>query len=159
MARWVPKPDDPIGPDEPIGRRIFDEPMLTGAQGQGPFPGISVRHFEENRDGEVSLDRCGRTNVEGGVLAYLFPRARAMGAAFNPPKPFTGWLAVRARQLAEPTRGPRLPPNPSPQSGVDENVYHAHIATPGGMDHYIMALLLREIFARHGFPIRQRKTA
>jgi len=36
MARWKPDPSQPFGPAEHIGRRLFDEPKLVGAEGQKP---------------------------------------------------------------------------------------------------------------------------
>jgi hypothetical protein len=98
---WTPNPKGAIGLNEPIGRRFYDEPMLAGAADQSAFLGIDLRHFEETRDRQISLDRCGNTSVEPGVLSYLFPRARAMGDAFTPPKAFSGWLYVRARELEQ----------------------------------------------------------
>jgi len=158
---WVPKLDASVGLDEPIARRIYDEPMLIGAadQAPGPYLGISMRHFEETRDRQVSVDRCGQTGVDRGVLSYLFPRARAMGDTFTPPQTFRGYLYVAARELAEPARGPAFPPIPSPEKGqgMRENRYHAHLEFPDGVnDHYIVALYLREIFANQGKRIVDR---
>lgn len=154
MARWIPNPGEPVGPNEPIARRLFDEPLLSGAQDQKPFQGIDLRHFEETRDGEISFDRFGRSGVERPIVGYLYPLAQAMGAGLKPPRAFSGWLYVRARQLSEPKRGPKFPPVASPQvPPEEENVYHAHVVRPDGVDHYVMALYLREIFGRHGEPI------
>lgn len=156
---WNPNPNQ-VGDKEAIGRRIYDEPMLAGATDQNPFAGIQVRHFEETRDREVSLDRCGATGAERGVLGYLFPRARAMGEALGPPKKFSGWLSVPAIALRRPSRGPAFPPiaSPQPGEGLAENKYHAHVTFPDGIDdHYIVALLLRNIFAIHGKPITSNR--
>ena len=65
MARkWNPR-TDPVGRNEPIGRRLFDEPMLMGAQDQPSFKGLDYRHFEVTpNDRELSLDRLGCTGIE-----------------------------------------------------------------------------------------------
>lgn len=57
MARR--NPPSKVGPNEQIGRRLFDEPMLTGVTGQPSSSGIQLYHFEDTRDREVSLDRLG----------------------------------------------------------------------------------------------------
>src|SRR5690242_7723696 len=100
---WSPNPDNPIGLSESIARRLYDEPQLAGATDQAPLPLIDVRHFEETRGKEVSVDRCGQTGVERAVVNYLSPRAQQMGNSFKPPKAFSGWLYVRARDLIKPS--------------------------------------------------------
>ena len=76
MARWNPA-DKPVGANEPIGRRLFDEPLLAGADDQRKFAGLDLRNFEEKRDREFSVDRLGRTGKERAVIKYLNPRANA----------------------------------------------------------------------------------
>jgi hypothetical protein len=62
--KWDPK-TDPVGKNERIGRRLYDEPMLMGAHDQPSFKGLDYRHFEETReDKELSLDRLGCTGIE-----------------------------------------------------------------------------------------------
>jgi hypothetical protein len=86
--KWNPK-TDPVGPKEPIGRRLFDEPMLMGAQDQPSFRGLDYRHFEETRgDKELSLDRLGCTGIEKKAKTYLRPHADAAGANRCPPRQF-----------------------------------------------------------------------
>src|SRR4051812_36837447 len=98
MARW--KPLSEVGQNESVGRRLFDEPMLTGAQDQNAsYDGLDLRNFEERRDGEVSLDRLGRSNIENQVVSYLLPRAHAAAAKFKSPKTFSGWFTVVVRHI------------------------------------------------------------
>jgi hypothetical protein len=154
MALWKPQSSQPIGPNEHLGRRLFDEPLLAGAQDQRPIARLNLRHFEERRDGQVSLDRLGRTNVDKAVVRYLRPRANTAGTRFRPPKAFNGWAVLTARKFGTPPApaGYALTVIASPDSGtdLDENPYHAHISMPSNMDYYSMALHLRELFDAHG---------
>jgi hypothetical protein len=150
MARWNPK-TDPVGKSEPIGRRLFDEPMLMGAQDQPSFKGLDYRHFEETRgDRELSLDRLGFTGIENKAKNYLRPRAQAAGANRVPPKQFNGWAHVRANLLEQGWGGQRFPVVASPVDcdGLDGNTHHAHIVIEG--DAISAALRLREIFTSRG---------
>src|SRR5438034_7111073 len=83
--KWNPQ-TDPVGKNEPIGRRLFDEPMLMGAQDQPSFKGLDYRHFETGDDRELSLDRLGSTGIEKKAKQYLGPRADAVGLGVNPPR-------------------------------------------------------------------------
>lgn len=153
MGRWVPS--ERVGSNEHVGRRLFDEPLLAGGQGQPRFEGLDLRNFEERRDQEFSLDRLGRQSVEKAVVTYLVPRAIASGKRFVPTKSFNGWAVLRARQLETPAVGldryGKLPVIASPEPGesFSENIYHAHVVTPE-LDHYSKALHLRQLFARYG---------
>jgi len=153
-ARWTPQTDESIGLNESIGRRLFDEPMLTGASNQRPFKGLLYNHFEETRGDEVSLDRLGRTSVEKKVIAYLRPRAEAAGNIRRPSMPFNGWAVLPARKFNE-DKHLKLTVVTSPVTGndLDENIYHAHVNTPSDKDSYTMALHLRQLFTNHGFVI------
>jgi hypothetical protein len=151
MARWVPETDKPIGSNEHLGRRLFDEPLLAGAEDQKPFAGLHFSHFEEKRDGKVSLDRLGQSSIDRKVLNYLRPLANCFAASFQPPKQFNGWSVIRAYILSHPPRGEAVSVIPSPETGPEHmaNIYHAHVV-PGSMDSYIMALHLRQLFADYG---------
>src|ERR1022692_3015608 len=96
---WTPQSDKPVGPNEHVGRRLFAEPSLVGAQGQKPIGRLNLRHFEEKRDGLVSLDRLGRTSIENSIVGYLRPRAERVGTTFRPPKAFNGWAVLTARKF------------------------------------------------------------
>src|ERR1035437_393533 len=154
MALWKPQGNQPIGPNEHLGRRLFDEPLLTGAQDQKPSARLNLRHFEEKRDGQVSLDRLGRTSVDKAVMRYLRPRADRAGTRLRPPKVFNGWAVLTARRFGSPPAPPgyALTVIASPESGtaLDENIYHAHISTPPNLDYHSMALHLRWLFEDHG---------
>lgn len=153
MARWKPESDKPVGPNEHVGRRLFAEPMLVGAQSQRPFAGLDLRNFEEKRDLEFSLDRLGRSSVENAVVNYLRPRAVTAGKKLNPPRPFNGWAVLQARKLENPPVGSlKFPVKPSPIAGTDlsENIFHAHAVLPESFDSYSIALQLRELFEAHG---------
>ena len=155
MATWKPRSDEPVGNNEHVGRRLFDEPMLAGATDQKAFGGLILRNFEENRDREFSLDRLGRTGVDRKVVSYLLPRANAAATRFVPHRSFDGWAVLRARVLENPPKGLGLPVTASPIAGdgVDENIYHAHATLPESQDahqRYSSALHLRHLFASHG---------
>ena len=166
MATWIP-PSDRVDGNEHLGRRLFDEPMLVGARDQKSFSGLDVRHFEETRGDEVSLDRLGRSSVDRSVARYLQPLAEAAGAAFHSPRDFDGWAVLPAQKLQKPTRAGSLTVAPSPEP---ENPYHAHVDTrallpnePPSLRHYLIALHLRHLFVGPGSkmhltqPARQRR--
>jgi hypothetical protein len=153
MARWNPQSEDPVGKNEHVGRRLFNEPLLVGAQNHSHFAGLDLRNFEETRDREFSLDRLGRSGVENVVVRYLRPRADAAGEKFTPPKPINGWAVLRVRQLENPPKGSLgLAVIASPITGIEvnENIYHAHVVLPQSPDHYFMALHLRNLFSTYG---------
>jgi hypothetical protein len=148
--KWNPK-TDPVGKHEPIGRRLYDEPMLTGVQDQPSFTGLDYRHFEEARsDKQLSLDRLGCTGIEKKAKNYLKPRAEAEGAKRVPPKQFNGWAHVRASALEEGWGGQRFPVIASPINldGLEGNTHHAHIDIEGEAE--FAAFRLRELFTRRG---------
>lgn len=154
MGRWKP-PTDHVGPNEYVGRRLFDEPMLVGARDQNAFRGLDLRHFEETRDNEFSLDRLGSTGVDKKVVGYLRVRANFQATTFRPTRAFNGWAVIGVRELTRPHKFARLSVLsvvPSPQNGVglSENLYHAHVVRPDGVDSYFMALHLRQVFTKHG---------
>jgi hypothetical protein len=152
MARWTPP--DKIENNEHVGRRLFDEPLLIGAQDQKPFKGLDLRHFEEKRDRETSLDRLGRSNVERAVINYLLPRAESAATQFKPEKIFNGWAYLKAKDLMFPPKGikysSQVVASPISEKDLAENIYHAHIVMPDDVDHYSMALHLRNIFCSYG---------
>ena len=154
MARWEPETDKPIGSNEHLGRRLFDEPILAGAQDQKPYVGLDYRHFEEKRIGDdVSLDRLGRTCVEKSIVRYLLPLAMSAAESTHETKIFHGWSVLKAQILRCPPR-PKLPkfevvPSPVLDQENVKNIYHAHIIR-GSMDPYILALHLRQLFAEYG---------
>jgi len=151
MARWNPLAE-PVGKNEPIGRSLFDEPMLMGSQDQPAYKGLDYRHFEVTQadDRQLSLDRLGCTGIENKAKNYLKPRAEAAGAIRVPPKQFNGWAHVRASTLKEGWNGQSFPVIPSPITldGIEGNTHHAHIAIEG--DATFAAFRLREIFTRRG---------
>jgi hypothetical protein len=81
MARWDPPAN--VDNNEHLGRRLFDEPLLTGASDQPSFKGLLLTHFEESRDDEWWLDRLGRSSADRKVISYLTPRAQAAGSTFK----------------------------------------------------------------------------
>ena len=173
MQPWLPNPDESIGPKEPLGRRLFDQPQLAGAVGQKPVPTLDYRNFEESRDGKVSLDRLGRCAPEKPVIRYLAPRARAAGAKRRPALEFNGWVSIQKQNLIG---SKKLPINvvPSPEireelAELDENIYHSHVEASisvSGWRHwlkrllhldegdqytpYFLALHLKALFEKHG---------
>lgn len=151
--KWNPE-TDPIGRDEPIGRRLFDEPMLIGAQNQPSFKGLDLRHFEETRDDQLSVDRLGSTGIEKKAKNYLRPRAEAAGAKCHPKKQFNGWAYVRADILKGGYRGHGFHVTASPvegdESNLEDNTHHAHIVLGDQLTPIMAAFYLRELFTTHG---------
>src|SRR5262245_37820418 len=147
--KWDPK-TDLVGKHEPIGRRLYDEPMLMGARDQPSFTGLLLRHFEETRsDNQLSLDRLGCTGIEKKAKKYLKPRADAEGMNRVPPKTFNGSTYVQANVLEEGWRGRSFPVKASPVEGegLKENTHHAHIDIE---DAEFDAFRIRELFTRRG---------
>lgn len=152
MATWLPGSEEPVGKNEQLGRRLFDEPMLAGASTQKHFDGLDLRNFQETRTNEFSLDRLGRSSVDRRVISYLLPRGIAASQTFQKPKQFNGWVALRAETLTSPPKGPKLPIVPSPigGEGLAENPYHAHALLEEPRDDYSTALHLRFLFGKYG---------
>ena len=162
MPRWTPKDNQPVGPNEHIGRRIFDEPKLFGATDQNPLDGLNLRNFEPQRDREFSLDRVGNGCFDKKVERYLLPRARHAATTFHEPRTFHGWLTVTARRLTQPAsgrawqlasskdQGPEVDGVCRPWSDEDlaQNLYHAHSSVPDDVEPEYFALQMREIFVR-----------
>jgi hypothetical protein len=150
MASW--KPPDSVGPNEHIGRRLFDEPMLKGAAGQPSYSGLSLQHFEETRGDEVSLDRLGASSIDPKVARYLVPRAEAAGRIHKNTKRFDGWAVVTSKELVKERKEGKLSIIASPIENPEpnDNIYHAHVARLGDFSAYQMALHLRHIFTRYG---------
>jgi hypothetical protein len=150
-SRW--SPPDKVGPNELIGRRLFDEPMLRGTEGQPSFSGIELHHFQETRGREISLDRLGATgSVNRRVLQHLKPRAEAAARARQKPVRFEGWMHVAAKELAQARHEPKHPVIASPvnEPEPNDNPYHAHVVRPEGLNNHLMSLQLRHIFSRYG---------
>jgi hypothetical protein len=68
MGRWTPQDKQPVGSNEHIGRRLFDEPKLFGATDQNPFDGLDLRNFEVTIDRELSVDRVGSSCCDTKVI-------------------------------------------------------------------------------------------
>ncbi|MGA2366877.1 MAG: hypothetical protein ABSG12_15470 [Steroidobacteraceae bacterium] len=152
--RWIPNPGAPVGPQEPIGRRLFDEPDLVGAKDQKPKKEyLDLRHFEERRSPiEVSFDRLGERSIDKKVLNFLAPLCRRQGDAFAKRKKFGGWTWIQSTQLANPPRGTRFPVVPSPillnqPADPEHNPYHAHTT---GQETHSVALHLQYLFSKYG---------
>jgi hypothetical protein len=150
MARWDPPAN--VDNNEHLGRRLFDEPMLTGTSDQPSFAGLLLTHFEENRGNEYSLDRLGRSSVDRKVISYLKPRAQTAGNTFRKPNCFNGWAVLPARHLLNARRPPSLAVIASPiyEAAPNDNIYHAHVLRPNSMDPTHMALHLRHLFTNYG---------
>jgi hypothetical protein len=151
MAKWVPDADK-IGPKETLGRRLYDQPSLVGAVDQkAALRSMDFRNFEDQRDGQVSLDRLGKSSPERDAVNYLTPRAEAAGATRKPPKKFDGWAAIQAQKLQE-NKNLRLALAASPISGLDfeQNIFHCHAYSIEGCDPYFVALHLQTLFEKHG---------
>src|SRR6266403_2861623 len=151
MARWAPNAEEPIGTSEPLGRRLFDEPSLAGAQDQVPPIGLlNLRHFQEKRDRNYSLDRMGKTGVDRSVRSHLLERATNAAKKLTPPKSFDGWAVVRASYLTKASPTVTCSVSPIIGDGLNENIYHAHAVRPENTQEIHFALQLRHLFHTHG---------
>jgi hypothetical protein len=154
MAPWNPNTDK-TGPNEHIGRRLFDRPQLIGALDQKPRHRLGLGHFLDKREGgETSLDRMGQSGIDKRVRGYLVPRAIQAAGKFMEPRQFNGWSVVHIKILTQPPHGgPSVTVVPSPIPGIalDENIYHAHVR-PDQRDYYEMATQLFCLFSEHGKP-------
>jgi hypothetical protein len=154
MAPWTPNADQ-IGPNEQIGRRLFDKPQLVGALDQKPRDRLRLEHFLEKRDGgETSLDRMGQSSVDKGVRNYLAQRAIKAATKFREPRQFNGWRVIHIKFLRKPPHGSPVSVVPSPITAaalddLDKNIYHSH-ALPDGRPYYEMAEHLFWLFSEHG---------
>jgi hypothetical protein len=154
MALWKPNTAE-IGPNEHIGRRLFDRPQLIGALDQKPRHRLRLDHFLEKRDGgETSLDRMGESCVNKGVRTYLAQRAIKSAGKFREPRQFNGWTVIHIRILRKPPHGAPVSVVPSPKTTaeldeLDKNIYHAH-ALPEGRNYNEMAFQLFWLFSEHG---------
>ncbi|CAN7342504.1 hypothetical protein [Bosea sp. LjRoot237] len=160
MAKWSPGTD--IGPNEAIGRRIYEPVKLKGADGQPEFTRLRLEHFLEKRGREASVDRLGRTNVEKAVKNHLRPQAVESGTGRLSPHAMLGWVITPAKRITG-YKDPDIPElkftltaDPiasavqaaaAPQSpGANDNPYHAHIAGPERFSAQQIALYLRHAF-------------
>ncbi|MGA2833526.1 MAG: hypothetical protein ABSE55_10695 [Terracidiphilus sp.] len=152
MALWKPNTDK-IGPNEHIGRRLFDKPQLIGALDQKPGHRLRLEHFLEKRgDCETSLDRMGQSNIDKRVRNYVGQRAVKAAGDFKEPKQFNGWRVIHFKFLRQPPHGGSpfsVVPSPIDGTDLDENIYHAH-ALWEGRDYYDMATQLFCLFIEHG---------
>jgi len=126
--------------------------MLVGAKDQKHFGGLLVRHFEETRGDEFSVDRLGRSGIDGSVVKFLRPLADAAGRTFHPGKLFNGWAVLQADKLEKSIKGTPLPAVASPSK---DNPYHAHVDTQRMFEseperHYHIAVCLKELFTSKG---------
>lgn len=149
MARWTPKADAPIGQNERIARRLFDLQDLVGAADQRPFTGLDLRHFQERRDVEFSLDRLGRSGVEKSVTNFLKPKAHRQAETFTPKQSFDGWICVKAKDFMTYKEDEfEFPLVASPikdeNDSEKDNPYHCHAVQPKLSRS--TALHLRQIF-------------
>jgi hypothetical protein len=159
--RWQPRSGDPIGPKEPIGRRLFEEPTLVGAKDQKPKVFLNYRAFEENRPPyQVSFDRLGEKSRDDKVVDFLVEKAVNQGHSRKPPRDFHGWVHLPAALLTQPRRGTlkfvveASPIAPDDASDPPHNPYHAHISPPTGAsgptEPMTVALYLQAFFSDYG---------
>jgi len=143
--RW--NPDDIIGNNEHIGRRLFDEPMLAGAINQRQWSGIKVNHFQESRDREYSLDRLGASSIDPRVVRYVAARAERHALTRTGTNRFDGWVYVKAKDLV-PFFDLHASGINGDENDLDANLYHAHVLRPEDVSDELMAFRLREKFCR-----------
>ena len=155
MARWTPDDSGPIASSEHIGRRLFDEPKLSGAPDQKPYSGLQIGHFIEKRGSEFSLDRLGKTSIDKRVVRYLMSRCEYAARSFQHEKKFNGWAYCASNRLLKDTswtihasgirardeNGVELPWS---DDQIGENRYHAHVLIPDGVEAIRFAYDIRE---------------
>ena len=151
MARWVPNPARPIGKNEPIGRRIFDDIVWRDEANQGQKGRLRVDHFYDTRvEEDLSFDRLGKQgNPDPRVVNLLKQLANA--EADNERKSFEGWAYVAKRHLKKPLEDNELDIRPDDDS--EENPYHALLARDDYRERrlaYFLALHLVHIFEGKG---------
>jgi hypothetical protein len=149
MAQWTPDPDDPVGPNEVLGRRLFVQRKLKGALDQPAFGAPLLGHFLEERDGgEVSLDRAGKTgSADKRVVRFLLPLCVEAGSKRVPPQSFEGWASIVAKRLT-----PKLPDVDFTLQALQEdgNPYHALVVPKPPCSPYVFALHLAHQFQCYG---------
>jgi len=159
MARWQPSTSS-VSDSELIGRRLFDEDGLAGADDQPVIsPQWCLNSFQDNRNKEWSVDRMGRANCEKKVVNYLTLRAIKHANAFEKAKTFNGWFCVAAKHIRA-SKDYDLDVVPSPKQGMNENEssesdltansFHAHVVLPDNVPPIGCALYLRHIFQMNG---------
>jgi hypothetical protein len=160
MGRWIPKDSNPVGANEHIGRRIFDEPKLFGATDQNPFDGFALSHFEPGEDRELSVDRVGDGCFNPKAMGYLARRAEFAATTTHKPRTFHGWLTAPAAKLVHPRTKARWQIVPSPERGpmvngvspewndadLTQNRCHAHLPVPEDVDNLFFAFMVRAAF-------------
>lgn len=150
MALWKPASDQPVGSNEHVGRRLFSEPLLVGSTSQPSWKGLDLRHFEERRNREFSLDRLGKSGIDRRVVHIVLPLAVVQGSTFRPSKSFDGWVVIRSKFLVEgKVGGMTLQVFPSPVSGANANPYHAHVLLPE-QEPIVNAWFMRHLFVTNG---------
>lgn len=151
MARWVPDPAGPIGKNEPIGRRIFDDIVWRDEANQGQKGRLRVDHFYDTRvEEDLSFDRLGKQGNPDPRVVNLLKRL-ANAEADNEGKPFEGWAYVVKRHLKKPTEDNELDIRPDDDS--EENPYHALLARDDYRERrlaYLLAIYLVHIFEEKG---------
>ena len=130
MATWQPNPSGPIGDNEPLGRRIFDDAIWRDALAQGKTHIFRPDHFDDNRLAEdLSFDRLGMSgNPQAKVLRFL--DALAQAEAENHGKDHAGWGWVLRKNLRDSDRTV-LKVLPSPiidDLDSPDNPYHADLS-------------------------------
>jgi len=149
VAKWHP-PLDAVGPNEVIGRRLFES---SAASSLRP---LSTQHFMDSRvDEDLSVDRLGDTGVNKVVCRSLTSEADAEAAKRS--KSFHGWASIRCKDLKKANVKPV--PITLAEHGTD-NPYHAEIdrslVRDATMQHYFAAHLLYEfIKGTHVPPLRE----
>jgi hypothetical protein len=115
---WVPDKRQ-VSFKETVGRRIFEEsPFFERNTKQ--YVKVSIFYATRPDEEGMSFDRLGiRSRDFASVVAFLTPVARVDAANRRPPRPFTGWLAIRVEAIRN------LGLRPDPVTEEPKNPYHA----------------------------------
>jgi hypothetical protein len=149
MPTWEPNADDPVGPKEMLGRRIFTDKIWEGELGAGAGR-FRVDHFyDDDPEADFSVDRLGRASEEGPVVRRVGRLAHAEGQNRTPACLFTGWAACGRQHFF--TKKCHIAVNPKP---IGSNRYHAEMVRDEYRRHrtglLAFATLLCHVFSLQG---------
>jgi hypothetical protein len=152
MDCWEPHADQPLGPKELLGRRIFSDRIWDGDLDQGQKRLYRVDHFfDDQASADLSIDRMGERGADDMVVAKLAILARTEAAKRSPPRPFPGWAACSRDRMTNKNYTLEVRATPLADGS---NPYHAELLRDKYRHErsalWAFAAMARDIFAKHG---------
>lgn len=150
MAAWEPKADEPVGPKEVLGRRIFTDKIWEGQVGDGPRRFRMDHFYDKEPQSDFSVDRLGRATAEGPIVRRVGHLAHTEADARQPSVPFAGWAACSRQHFATTKCNLDIKQMPL-EDGT--NPYHAEIIRDefrGKTGPYAFSTMLRDVFTLQG---------